>query len=85
MLVDKEKLVVLIGDHAPINGIRIAIQASKAELFEEGEEGEVLIDTLEELVQSREIVEVEYILPGTDRVKSLFFPYNTAITIHNAV
>lgn len=39
------------------------------------------IDTLNSLVEAGRLVEVEYILPNSHKVRSLYFPAGTDITV----
>jgi hypothetical protein len=42
---------------------------------------DLFLDRLYKLAQEGKILEVEYVLPDSDRVKSLFFPARTEIRI----
>lgn len=39
---------------------------------------------LQKMVEEGELVEIEYVLPGTDRIKSFYLPKGTEVRVLNA-
>ena len=39
------------------------------------------VNLVDELVHEKKVIEIEYMLPGTDRVKSFLLPHGTEINI----
>lgn len=44
-----------------------------------------LPEVLEQMVKDGEIVEVEYVLPGSNRVKSFYLPKGTDVKVNSSV
>ena len=78
-----EIIIRIVDEHPGIKGTDLISQLIhkhiKAEI--DLKESNNLLKRMYDLAYERRIVEVEYILPETDRVKSLFFPGGTKINL----
>lgn len=81
----KEIIVKVIERDAPITGMRLASNLSLIANILHNEELEHLWTEIpnlaEELVNEDKIVEIEYILPNTERIKSIYLPKGTKVKI----
>lgn len=83
----QEIIINLINENPGINNCKLVMKTMeivyRMNNYKVTETPKDFLKNLEELVNSKELVEVEYILPTMDyRIKSLFFPKGTKINLN---
>lgn len=82
----KSKILDIVSDKPGIKGVDLTLDVLQLLLEHENNcddpKSELAVGLINELVLQGEIVEVEYVLPTmTYRIKSLYFPKGTEVTI----
>ena len=81
----REIIRKMVNESTGIKAVELATRVAVAmhEVEERATNYDIWEDGLDPLIESGEIIELEYILPDTDwRIKSIFFPKGTKIEPH---